>query len=242
MAASPVTLDVPWLRLQATFTAFPKNAFFHLAGAMYGTFKSHRDAFLAKTDVDIDSHGGKGLRVQNITARKVGKPGGFAGVRSFFFSVTPKSWKWKPGQRLEDIEAESFTYSKAALGLEEGGTFTSKRSRFIALPIGAALRSDGKVIPRWSSPRKFQKGGKKETMTRPQHGHPGNRIIWWNRAASRSKKAAKRWVPVFLLVPKVTRKERLNYIETWDALESDRTRRFRAMLGNILHDVARTKP
>lgn len=242
MSLAVATLDVPWVRLQATFVAFSKQTFFHLAGAMFGTLKSHRDKLLAESTADIDRHGGQGLRIQNISSRESTKPRGFTGTRSVEYRLRPRSWKWKPGQTLEDIEAESYTYSIVALGLETGGKFKARRSRFLALNIGATLRPDGVKVPRWSTPRKFLRGPEKETLTLPQKGHPENRIIWWNRAESRKKSAPKRWVPVFLLVPKINRKARLGYIKAWDALKQDRTRRFRKMLGNITRDIARGKP
>lgn len=240
------SLDVPWKRLDAFFLAVPASTFYHFRDTLGGIFGSHRREFLARTLVDLKGHGDKkGLRVQDMKTSKQ-RARGFAGTRSFFYSVLPRSKKWRPGFTLDKIQAESFTHSKVALAHEQGGQFLPKLGRFLAIPIGATLRSDGQVIPKFSTPRRFLRGPEKETLTLPKRGAPGQRIIWWNRVAertasgqpSRRKGAKRRWEPAYFLVPSISLDQRLRYISTWDALAGDRTRRFRKMLGRIAVDVA----
>jgi len=235
MAAPAASLEIPWPALRAGFLAFPDVAFFHAAGAMYGTFKSHREAFLQQSDIDLQNDVGQGFVVRKVSGRAASFRTN-KGARSFFYVVQPRSWKRKKGQTLDDIMGESFTASKAAKGLEEGGP-VRPRGRFLALPIGQALRSDGQVKSKWNTPRRFLRGPKKETRTSPQHGKPQNRIIWWNKPSSRSRRSRRHWVPVFLLVPRVVLPADLQYLNTWDRLSSDRRRRFRKTLQNIARDA-----
>jgi hypothetical protein len=239
MASPALEAQIPWKRIHATFVLVPDRTFFHFAGAVWGTFKKYREALIADTDAKLDKPGGSGLRVQKLQQKKQA-PKGYPGQRSLFFTALPRRWKRKPGQSLQDISGEAFTHSEVALGLETGGTFRSKRSKFLALPIGATLRSDGQVIPKWNTPKRFHRGPKKDTFSRPQRGTP-NRVVFWNRPASRKKGAKTVSVPVFLLVPKVEREERLNFMEVWEAQTKDRKRRWRKMLDNIITDVVRGK-
>lgn len=225
------------------FERAPAKMFFHVRDTVGAIMGSHRREFLARTDVKFKN---RGMRVNNVASRATLSSGSATSWdvrRSFIYEVSPEGKTVPEGQKpdLSKIAAGSATTSPAALGLEKGGTFRPTKGRYQALPIGITLDSLGRVKGKWTSPTRFAQGKTpKEIVALKKKGAAGkqpNFVLWWRKKTGRGKGRKEVLLPAFLLVPRVTRKPRLKYLETWRNLEADRSVRLAAMMDRAEKDM-----
>jgi hypothetical protein len=244
-------------RVERTFARYPRLTWFHLRDTIGGIMGSHRREWLQRTRVDFSTR--NGMRAGNLTSRAAGSAG-FARQRTFFYRIEPQSRRPGPRATLDEIRAETFTESRVALGLEQGGTFRPKRSRWIAIPIGVTLDSLGRPKSRWHTPQSYLRASARNKLISLRLG-TRNPIVYQvkgggSRAAARQsgaitalrdrptgnrRRARRILLPAYQLVRSVTRKPLLRYLETWEELASDRDRRFARMFDRIQEDVDRGK-
>lgn len=236
-------IDINNPRVGDLFAKAPAVMFFHVRDTVGAIMGSHRREFLARTEVKFK---GGGMRVGNITGRaslSSGPATSWDVRRSFIYEVSPVDKVPPPGVTpdLAQIAAASATTSPAALGLEKGGTFPPREGRYQALPIGITLDSLGRVKGKWTSPTRFLQGKqKKELVAVRKLAGPGrqpNLVLYWKKKTGRGKGRKEVLLPAFLLVPRVTRKQRLKYLETWKNLEANRGERLRAMLDRAAKEM-----
>lgn len=238
-------IDINNPEVGALFGRAPAVMFWHVLDTVGAIMGSHRREFLARTEVKFK---GGGMRVGNLSSRATlssGPATSWDVRRSFIYEVTPVSKEVPKDTKpdLAQIAAASATTSPAALGLEKGGTFGPREGRYEALPIGITLDSLGRVKGKWTSPTRFQAGKtKKEIVALRKKGVTGkqpNLVLYWRKKTGRGKGRKEVLLPAFLLVPRVTRKQRLKYLETWRNLEADRGARLSGMLTRAAQEMER---
>jgi hypothetical protein len=229
----------------------------HLRDTLGAIMGSHRRQFLADTQIKLDQRA-QGMKVYNVQSAAAGAPNRQQSSRNaynkFFYTVRPKtvSKRSKNPPTLDKINAEAFTTSPVALMHERGGIIRPRRRKMMAIPMGMTIRSDGRVVPRWSTPAKYKasKSGNQLVALRRQ----GKPILYavlkaTAKAASRQgavqrtsdatkKKRQRRvLVPAYTLVPQVKLLPKLAFVGSWDRLATDRKRRLDAMLTNIRNEL-----
>jgi len=243
-------------RLLSLFDRTPRLAFRHIRDAVGGMFGSHRREWLQRTQVEFSARGG--MRAERLNSRQPPAAAGFNSARTFFYKVQPQAKRVAPGvePRLQDITAETYTQSRVALGLEVGGTFRAKGSRFLAIPIGVTLDSLGRPKSRWATPGSYRKAsannelvslklrGKYPVLYQVKGGgsrraasQQGAFSLLSDRPQGRRSTGRRILLPAYQLVPAVTRRAILRYVATWEDLEQDRARRLTQAADNILADI-----
>ncbi len=119
---------------QLAFHASPRILYGHMRTAFRRAAFSTRRKWLGETAVDVRA--------------------GRFGLRSAFRYD-------EVGHDLDTLEGHFGTESTAALGLEIGGRIIPRHGRYLAIPIGIALRSDGRVKPNYATPAKAARRGVK---------------------------------------------------------------------------------
>jgi hypothetical protein len=217
------------------FARSPAVAYRYLRDAVGGAMGSHRREWLSSARVAFKPGG---MRAGQITSR-ASEAAGFDAKRTMFYRVSPEAKTVQEGQQVsvDSISAESFTTSRAAAGLQTGGSFVAKGGKRSAIPIGITRDSGGRVKARWFTPKAFQRGKrKKDVIALPTKSGKGV-ILFWRQYSGRGKGRTSRLLPAFNLVPGVRRQARLQYYETWDRLKANRDQRFGTALEKIEKDL-----
>lgn len=150
--------------------------------ALKGAFREVGDTFLATmVNERLSGHSATSLGVRTGDLR-----------RSFKKAVS--------GDNINDLTMFVFTTSKYAQIHETGGTIYPKNTKYLAIPLTAAMTSSG--VSRYKSPRDIALvyGGRSKA---------GNIIL---RTPGMKGKAG---IPMFVLVKSVTIPARLNMMATW---------------------------
>ena len=218
-----VSVKIPVKEYQDLFDQAPDVAFYHLRDTMGAVFGSFRRTHLSRTQV---------RNARRLT----------------FYRISPlgnQGKKRKPGQDLSAIVGESLTSSKAALGLEVGGTIRPKKGKFLAIPMDTVRTKSGRARKGSHSPKRYARGKKPGSLVvLPENAGqfpPNPRadgLVLFHRRGSGKKR---RLIPVFRLVREVRIKPRFKFMDTWDSLKADRVARFRKGLDRIVSDMAKGK-
>lgn len=245
-----MSVDLNTRKLGLLFERVPRLTFFHMRDTLGAIYGSHRREWLQRTQAKFRPRGIKAdnLRSGNADARP--RHGG-----TFVYNVEPAAKAPPAGTdvNLEQISAESFSTSKIALGLEQGGTHTARRGRLLALPIGVTLDSAGRPKSRWVTPGAYKRSGARNRLVAIKFR--GRAPVLYQVKGGRSKKAAETpgafgrtvkgeskpqiLLPAYVLVPRVRRRALLRYGATWEELESDRDRRIGVAADKIIGDAER---
>ena len=245
-----VSLHSNLAEIERLFRKAPDAVFRHVRDYFGQIFGSHRREWLRQTQVDI--RGGK----QGIRATPVSDQPTVPGwqERGFFYRVVPRSKTRAKGQTLEAIRGETYTGSSAAELQEFGGSTRPKRSRYLALPTGVTLRSDGRPVPVWRTPRKFlaAKSGNELVSLDVGSGPMLYQVVRASakraakdgaiqRASDGRRKRSERRIllPAYRLVRAVHHRPLLRYYAVWDSLAGDRSARLSRTMDAILREVAR---
>lgn len=241
---SGLTVTATSGRILDLFERAPHKTFFHIRDTFGAIFGSHRREWLKRTEVQFQRGG---MKAAAFGSRAGSEGGSFQSDKKFFYIVDPKkrSVPKSATPRLEDIQAQAFTHSEAALGLETGGVFRARGNPFMAIPIGYALRTSivGNVVghkPKagFSSPQALKDHPRlkyKDTISRKR---PGRAPIIYLRKKLKTKT---KYLPIFMLVRSINRKPRMKFMSTWEQLESDRARRLSQALTKIVEELERGK-
>lgn len=242
--------------LFSLFERTPRLVYRHVRDAVGGAMGAHRRSFLSNTKVEFGDR--QGLYARKLDSRPNTAQATFGERRAFFYKVFPDRKTIPKGSAvtLDDIRGEAYTGSKVALGLEVGGVFRGKSGKgLIAIPIGITRDSSGRVKGTWATPKLFRqasannqlvairyrrwprlyqvrKGGSRKVAAAPGAFTPISA-----RPQGRQRSASRILIPAYQLVPLVRRRKLLGFLDSWDRLEGDRTRRFRAALDNVVRDI-----
>ena len=243
-----IELGVDARQVVDLFRVLPGLTFFHVRDLFGQIFGSHRREWLRRKEVTFRSGG---MQVGEGARFLTGSRG-----RSFTYQVFPES-KTPEKPRLSDIHGETYTESEAAQGLELGGRFASRRSRFIPIPIGITRDALGRTKSAYVARGEGDSGVRRfarthDTVTLPSKANPRVQVIYWKRMRNTRRGTGGKFigprnraatgydlVPAFLLVDGVIRKARLRFIDTWLDLHSDRIRRYEQMLAKLEKEAVR---
>lgn len=246
--------------LFSLFERTPRLVYRHVRDAVGGSMGSHRREFLAGTRVEFSER--QGMYARNLDSRPASGGTTFSDRRSFFYKVFPESKTLAKGAQvdLEDIYGEAYTRSPVAQGLELGGVFRGKSGKgLLAIPIGITRDSLGRVKSRWATPTLYKKASGNNRLvairfkrwprlyqvkaggSRKAAAAPGAFTPISARPTGNRRTASRILIPAYQLVPLVRRRKLLGFLDTWDSLESDRTRRFKRALANVVEDIDRGK-
>lgn len=248
-AATGLQLELSTGRIRVLFQKAPLATFKRTREAFAEILSGHREQWLASKNAEFR---GGGLNPTSLRSSDPTASGWFR-RRSFFFVVKPSA-KAVNGQvpDLESIQAEAFTESPVAQGLEEGGESRAKGRRFLALPIGVTLDAAGRPKSRWNTPERFKRfaNNKLVSIRMPGTKSPVLYQVKRGRRAAeqtgavmqigegRKKKRDRRiLLPAYVLVPQVRRQRRLRFLETWDRLDADRGRRLGTGLARVVKEL-----
>ncbi len=210
----------------ALFAQMPRDVFKALRFYMDRSFKSFRETFPEKADIDPNRRDVLRQRNKFLSGDR----------RGFFYEINPPRDQIPAVPDLRTLRASVSSFSRAALGLEVGGTSTAKGGGYLALPIGFTKDSLGRTKTKWTTPKKFATATqtRKDLVSIERPG--GARILYWRKrvpksfsgpvhrgAGRKSSSPGYILVPVFMLVRSVNRKARLHFFRTWT--EEDTTRR-----------------
>jgi len=230
----------------------PRLIFRHFRDAFGRIFGRHRRDWLAHTKVRFEK-----LNAEAPNSR----PAELQGIRRsqrFFYKVQPAEKRVPEGQSAEramkDLGGESYTESPVAQGIETGGEFRSRSTRFMAIPIGFALNSKGDPKPRWASPSSFHKAspnGKlialvlnpsklsrlpKLYLALGVRSKRGDNVAGAVTQLNQGGRTRRKLVPMYQLVPAIKRRALLRYFGTWEEQEADRDQVFAEARARIVSD------
>ena len=249
--SGPLSFSITDDVIERLFRVVPRITWEAIRDMVGGVFGSHRREWLAAKKVDFREKGG--LRAGNLSSRD-SVPGGFHGRRTFFYRVFPANKKAPAGRTpdLSEISGETFTRSEVAEGLEFGGTHRPKGGRFLPIPIGITLDSLGRPKSKWVTPSKYRRASPKNDLVTFRR-QPGGPLVLHQRrrkgkVANNAPGAVSRvgaqgdarrdvFLPAYVLVPRVTRRARLKFYDTWDGMAADRDRRLSAAADEIVRQL-----
>lgn len=234
VAGLDVTVDPRAVR--DLFDRAPHKTFFHLRDVYGSIFGSHRREWLARTEVKFNRGG---MRAAPFGRSETGR--GFQTDKQFYYTVDPKRKSVPKSEtpNLEEIQGEAYTRSEVALGLETGGTFRAIGNPLMAIPIGFALNKLGRPKAGFSSPEALKKHPRLvfKDLVAFKMGNRKSPVLYLVKAL----KTKTILLPVFVLVRSITRKPRMRFMATWDALVGDRDQRLSRALTRIVEELEHGK-
>lgn len=216
--------------VQFLFAAAPRATFKWMRDWMGRIFGSHRREWLERTAVRVGVSGGANFD-------RSGFYGGLFGrARSFRYVIEPSQQAIPDHPDLSQIRASVFTDSRAALGLELGGTWRNVHGkRFLAIPLKRARNSLGKKKRPYQTPETARAAGKTFFSFRAKRTGKLYLAELIAKGAGKNKRFA--FKPTYLLVREVHQKPVLRFLQTWKELEAGRMQRLEEAKQKILQEV-----
>ena len=248
--------------LEKLFVDAPRVTFYHVRDQFFAIGFKFRKELIAAANAGLDSNigtgsGGKRLTAEPLTSEPADDANRkLASQRRIRFRVYPKQAATdQPQRQLSELRLESYAISDVALGLQEGGTFTSKSGTWLAIPIGIAINKAGRVDSNRYRPSVYGKrlnrelqflrfGGRSPKLYEVRGGGTkveGTRLasIQGTFSTLHKKRRDRRiLIPAFQLVRSVRRSPaKLPFMQTWDGLAADRDKRFATAVSRIVQDM-----
>lgn len=168
--------------------------------------------------------------------------------------TSPKAWPFEiTTQPVPSYESPNWALFRARMGAdsaaavlhETGGRVAPTKARLLAIPVGHALTSAGRVRPGYSTPAKAMARGKKFVAIRDRRGRIRlHEITRASRRRGRPGKGATNTAaqalsaqPAFVLVSSMRAKARLNFRATWRADYPNAQRRIGENIARAVRDV-----
>ncbi len=130
-----------------------------------------------------------------------------------------------------DMELGIFTHSKIAALHEYGGT-VSARSGMMAIPIGRALTSSGRLRQEFSEFQNYRR-----TYVPGKNKIPGLFMYSRNGRTFLMRKEGEKVEPYFVLKNRIRIQPRLRMLDTWDRMEGYRMEVFNKSIDKALNKI-----
>ena len=172
---------------------------------------------------------------KGIDARK---SGGFGIRRAWFYDRATQ-------RHINQLEGHFFTRSKAAFGLEVGGTRRATRGKMLALPLSEQRAkflygASGRILPSASNPTKakFRKGW--QFFSRQDDR--GNVLLYRVIGISKKGTLTKRFSadPAYLLVNSIHQRPVLGLRKSWKRFQPEVEKRMSEAIGKALRKVGKS--
>jgi hypothetical protein len=227
--STDIRLTVVDEQVKQLFRRLPAATFRAIRDYMGRIFGSHRREWLAKTAVRLGVEGGAKFDREGFYG------GIFGRARSFKYRIEPATKQVPDFPNLALIRGSVGTTSRAALGLELGGTWRARHKRFMAIPLKRALNVLGQKKKPYQSPATAKAAGRQFfSFVAKRTGR-----LYLAELISKGAGKNKRWAfkPTYRLVSEVHQKPILRFLETWRDEAPGRARRLEEAKAQILKEL-----
>lgn len=201
----------------------PRTVAFHMRDGLHDIFLEFRRRWLAANRARFRMSDRELAPITNrIPSRSPRND-----ARMWFVASPPRSAGAK--QKLDNVSAQAFTYSDVHLRLEKGGVVVPRNgSKYLRLPIGAALDGRGRVKKEYARDAKIDR--KEHTVRKNKRG---TLVLY------RVKRGGQRvFEPVAILVQRVVMRRLLSFMRTWDLDNNRRDRSLSRVLDRSVADIS----
>ena len=195
--------------LEEVIRHYPERGFQNMKVAYRRSMGRFRATFIRRSPV---------LKGKGASQRS---PGPSAGKGK---SGLDKTFRWFVGPKsgtIDDLRANFFTDSRAAVGLERQPIHGPRKGKYLTIPIGYARTGAGRVKARYRSMEKRvkERGGFRGNYFQTKEAN-GTRIVWERQGKSRGGATRKgRPKPVWLLVPRARSRTHLGLFREWERFQ-----------------------